>query len=137
MRNRKQNMSYTHTHCGLTAAKPGAVNRNEPQVVIASSCVIYHSLTLSDSALKSWQHILCGNANKSCHNRIFIPALRPQLSRIDAIQYCVRYLVLYQRYDKMNNTICFRISFPVTFMSGSDTSDHKPIQKRTGSRYLI
>ena len=36
-----------------------------------------------------------------------------------------------------HNTICFRMSFPLNIISGLDTSDHEPIQKRTGSRYLI
>jgi hypothetical protein len=97
----------------------------------------FHALSIHVNFI-AWKHqSVHTSLLKTCHIRIFIPALRPQLSRIDAIQYCIRYLVLYQRYDKMNNTICFRMSFPLNFISGLDTSDHEPIQKRTGSRYLI
>ena len=34
------------------------------------------------------------------------------------IQYNAWYQVLYTRYDKTNNTICFKMSFPLNFISG-------------------
>ena len=79
----------------------------------------------------------CGTANKTCQSRMDHPALRPEWSRIDTIPYSARYQVRYKRYDKTNNTICFKMSFPLNFISGWDTSDHEPIQNKTSSRYLI
>ena len=130
-------ISQTPTVTALHSITRSSFYNGSPQVVNTSSCAIYHHLALSNGALESWKHILCRITNKTCQIRKFIPDLRPQLSRIVAIWYCARYLVLYQRYDETHNTICFRMSFPLNFISGLDTSDHEPIQKRTGSRYLI
>ena len=78
----------------------------------------------------------CDPQTKHVKNRILLSDLRPDWWRVETIEYSARYQVLYTKCNKINSTICFKMSFPIKSISGSNPSDHEPIQKRTSSRNI-